>query len=132
MNPIDAPQPSSDTAALVREGMEVYDVDNQHVGTVDMVHSGEVTPAAEAAGLGPGQPSTDAAPSGSLVGDVLGLFNPVDTSETAESRLLQKGFVRIGRSGLFSSARYVTLDQVAAVEGDRVLLNVRGENLIKD
>jgi hypothetical protein len=48
-----------------------------------------------------------------------------------QSKLLMDGYVRMDASGLFASDRFITPDQIARVDGDRVYLTVNRDQLIK-
>ncbi|HEX5505837.1 MAG TPA: PRC-barrel domain-containing protein [Thermomicrobiales bacterium] len=95
--------------ARVREGMAVYDRDEQKVGTVKDVY------------LGGEDLSEAAVPEGSAL---------ADAPAALRGRLAAHGFIEVG-TGLLQSNRYATGDQVAAVADDRVTLTVAQDELLK-
>ena len=99
-----------DLFARIEEGMAVYDRDGKRVGKVaDCYPGGE-----ELAELG-----------------ALPTDSPLAAVPAAHrSRLAREGFVEIA-AGLLGGHRYATGGQVAGVEGDRVQLNVAGDELLR-
>jgi hypothetical protein len=95
--------------ARIREGMAVYDRDEQKVGTVKDVY------------LGGEDLSEAAVPEGSAL---------AQAPAALRSRLAAHGFVEVG-TGLLQANRYATGDQVAAVGEDRVTLAVAQDDLLK-
>jgi hypothetical protein len=116
----------------IEKGMKVYDSTDAHIGSVEDFRISDDDPATaevEAAGLNAedrdGRPTT-------LVGALADTLAPgEDLPEELRERLLQEGYIRIDGAGLFASDRYVTLDQVARVEADRVVLSVPKSALVK-
>jgi hypothetical protein len=136
----------------IRKGMQVYDVNNEHVGKVDLFQ-----PAAEfgtqTLNLGPNDlppPDVPEVVTGSVIasnftgdvrpqavgeespaGIVANLFADDQLPQEVEELLQQRGFLRIHGSGLFASSYYATLDQIASVTTDRILLLVPRNGLTK-
>ena len=115
----------------VREGMAVYDVVGDRLGTVERVYLGEAGEAEARSGTGPATLSPPAA--GGRPGpldEVARLFSPDTLPGTLRARLLYHGFVRVDAAGLFGADRYVTPDQIAGVTANEVRLRVTREQLI--
>lgn len=124
MQPFD--RSSAGAVTNIREGMEVYDARDTRIGTVEYIHFGAETEGDVAA-----EPSAAGVRSNSLV-DIFADIFAVDTiPEEVQAQLMQKGFMRIDADGLFAADRYVTLDHVVSVAGDRVSLNVTRDELVK-
>ena len=127
--PIHKRTTSHDVLAQVREGMDVYDLDGNKVGSVAEVFMGDVADAL-ATGAEPQAGSEVNAPGeGSLVNDVARVFTD-NMPEVVRNRLRHNGFVRMD-GGLLGSDRFALREHVAAVDGKRVRLNVRSDELIK-
>lgn len=109
----------------IREGMDVYDVNDNHIGTVERFHFGASTEGGLAA------TTNDVGARGnSLVEDFWQAFTTDDVPDVLRARLMEHGFIRIDADGIFASDRYVTLDRVASVGPDRVTLSVARDQLI--
>ena len=125
--------------AQVREGMDVYDRDNQKIGTVKSVNMrGGIDPADVSrqradAGVQPGD-STDTAP-GTLVDTIAEAVGTTDSLGSLPDELRLKlerdGYIEIDSAGFFAADRFATPSQVAEVAGDRVHLNVSKDELAK-
>ncbi len=118
-------QQSRATMTTIREGMDVYDVNGKHIGTVERVHFGESVEGVQTA-----TPSNPGTTGNTLVADFWQVFSTDNVPEELRARLMERGFIRIDADGLFASDRYVTLDNVASVGPDRVTLNVARDQLI--
>ena len=140
-------------AGQIHKGMAVYDVNNEYVGKVELVHPGleraatqvgnlvpndvppadvpEVLPGTVIASNFTGDERPQAVGEETPAGIVADLFAPDQLPPEVLERLQQHGFLRIEGRGLFARDRYVMLEQVAAVTADRVLLRVPREGLIK-
>lgn len=145
--------------AQVREGMAVYDAANERIGVVRDVFmgGGGVDPAerrrqlADQARRSDDTADTDDAYTGGVpevlapsvtssgetagpLGDrLLDAFTPSDGPAADEARLQRErsGYLQIDSAGFFASDRYATLDQIAQVSGDRVMLSVGRDALAK-
>lgn len=140
-----------DVLTGVKEGMDVYDVNDNHMGTVDAVYFGgdvedttrtgsgdvgttdagmgdvdaaDTAIVANAPNAGAGASSTGGAGAagGALVGEFANAFADDDVPQPVRNRLMNHGFIRIA-GGLFGSDRYIMPDQIASVSGDRVTLS---------
>lgn len=92
----------------IREGMSVFDLKDNKVGTVKHIQFADDT--------------TDEA---ALISDPLVLEAP----EPVRSRLLRSGFIRID-AGLLRRDRYAIADQIDRVQDDRVQLYVTRDELV--
>lgn len=110
----------------IREGMDVYDANGKHIGTVERVHFGE-----SAEGVQTATPSSPNLRGSSFLDDLAQVFTTDEVPDEVRERLLQQGFIRIDADGIFAADRYVTLDNVASVAQDRVTLSVSRDQLIK-
>jgi len=113
-------QPSGgegDLLLRIRDGMAVFDRDDEPVGTVTRLYLG---------GQGPVEAARQTGGAGALgVAD-----SPLaEVSAEVRGRLAREGFVWIA-PGPLEPDRYATGGQVAAVEGDCVRLNVRARELV--
>lgn len=112
----------------VYEGMDVYDRDGHKVGSVSDVYAGAAADAPPGVEVGESRPQ--AAPgTGSIVNNVAEVFDD-HLPEVLRSRLRHNGYIRI-KAGLLKSDRFALREQVTTVDGERVTLNVSGEELIK-
>ena len=115
----------------VYEGMVVYDHQGDKIGTVKDIYLGALTEEEDEQGLGPAT-ATSAAQQSSLIEDFIQTLSPQEPlPEPLRQQLLRHGFARITSSGLFSSDRYVTPDQIAAASDDTMTLKVDKAALIK-
>ena len=105
-----SPGRQRDLFARIEEGMGVYDRDGKRVGKVVECYVG----GEELADVG-------APPADSPLGAV---------PAALRSRLAREGFVEIA-AGLLGGHRYATGGQVAGVEGERVELNITGDELLR-
>ena len=117
---------------LVREGMTVADWHGREVGTVRSVFIGNTGEVARDRGLGPATAPPENH-NDTLLGDLLAVSGAGSArAPELRQRLRRTGFVRIDATGLFSGDRYATLDEIARVEMDRVILSVAGDDLPQD
>ncbi len=88
----------------------------------------------------PGQPEQDAAGVSpvferereTLAGILADVFRPDDQlPREMQEKALREGFVRLDADGLFAADRYIFPEQIDRVEGDRLVLAVRKEDLLK-
>ena len=115
----------------VHEGMKVYDRNDREIGTVERVYLGELSPTANNLGLGPATARDPDQPSNNLVQDFAAAFEEDNIPQEMRERLQRMGFARVESKGLFSSDRYVLPEQIARVEGDRVFLKTKKDDLFK-
>lgn len=113
--------------AHVREGMVVYDRHNERVGTVEFVRIGDEDPTKPGAETVSTGKDPDVNPLEATLAEV---FSPDDLPRELRRRLLRHGFIRIDK-GLFRHDRFVAADQIAAVQGDKVLLSISADEVAK-
>jgi hypothetical protein len=117
-----------DVMAQIREGMEVYDKDEKKVGKVDSMFMGAaadgmLSGAEPARGAGPETTDND-----SLIANLGRAFDD-GLPEVMRKRLQHNGFIRV-RGGFLRGDRFALREQIGAVVGDRVILNVRAEEMV--
>jgi hypothetical protein len=115
----------------IREGMDVYNYDEERIGKVERVFFGSVSEGEAATGTGAATADPVGAGDRTWLTALADVFDNDDIPNELREQLQRKGFIRIDSSGLFSSDRYATPDQIAAVHQDRVILRTDKEGLIK-
>jgi L-alanine-DL-glutamate epimerase-like enolase superfamily enzyme len=113
----------------IREGMNVYDLSGDKVGTVREVYFGT------GAGF-KATPQTadepDTATDNPIYNVLAGLFgDDSDLPDTLRSRMFHDGFIRINTDGIFASDRYALAEQISEALGDDVQLTVNYDELLK-
>ena len=121
----------SNILTRIREDMEVYAANGDHIGEVEFVYMGAASPAANDMGVGAASVADDDLREDSIIDVVARAFTDDDLPEELRERLQHSGFVRNESDGLFSSDRYVLPDQIANVSGDGVHLTVNKSDLLK-
>ena len=115
----------------ITEGMKVFDSSMSSVGTVETFR---ITDEA------PGQPEVDAAGVSPVLEDdqntmaaaLANVFNPdEELPRELQEKALREGFVRLDADGFLASDRYIFPEHIDRVEGDRLILNVRKDDLLK-
>lgn len=115
----------------IREGMDVYNYNEERIGEVERVFFGSVSEREDARGTGAVTPDNVETRDHSWFDALANVFDTDDIPDELREQLQRKGFIRIDSGGLFSSDRYATPDQIAAVHEDRVILRSDKEGLIK-
>ena len=115
----------------VKIGMEVYDSQEHRLGKVEDMYAGASSPTANARGTGAATAPAQDTGNDKLFDQIAQAFASDNLPEELRQRLLHDGYLRIGGDGLFGRARYVLPDQVSSVSGDRVVLRVNRDELIK-
>jgi hypothetical protein len=103
---------------MVREGMEVVDVDGNSMGTVEFIKMGDP----EALTTRGNEPTPSAG--------VMPMTNESDEPQVPEplrSDLVRVGFVKIDGKNLFDTDRYFRADTVDRVEGGKVFMKLPEE-----
>jgi hypothetical protein len=118
----------------VREGMEVYDHEDNYIGSVEEVFFGANADFDDTRGVDAPtviNETGDRRPA-NFVEALANAFSDDDEvpDELAE-RLLQQGYLKLDTAGLFASDRYVMPDQIRAVQEEKVYLLVRKDDLVK-
>jgi hypothetical protein len=121
-------QTENDLMGQIHEGMEVFDSAEHKVGKVDSLFMG----ARADADMGGGEPAVGTGPettaNTSLLAEAAGAFDD-GLPQALRSRLRHNGYIRV-RGGFLKGDRFALREHIAAVAGDRVILNIRGEELI--
>jgi hypothetical protein len=120
----------ADTLMKIRDGMKVIDSTGEEIGTVEWVHLSDEDPDTPQAETVTGD-LTDDRNRQSFVHLIADAFSTDNLPEELRERLMRNGFIRIDATGLFAADRYVLPEQIQAVSGDRVTLNVPRDDLIK-
>ncbi len=118
----------------IHEGMEVYDVRDKHIGSVEFVHFGSASETQQELGTGPVTSSPADDPNmrrDSLIDNIAEAFDPNDVPQELKEKLLVSGYIRLDASGLFASDRFITPDQITGVSDDKVQLSVTRDQLVK-
>ena len=106
----------------IREGMAVFDKQDNKVGNVVLAYSGEGEYVAEANfGMEPSSP------------DVQEAVDSDRLRDEVRERLLSEGFIKLSTGGLFPGTRFIMPAQVSDVdiENNRLSLSVEGSDLLK-
>lgn len=116
----------------IHEGMEVFDPQENKIGTVERVFFGSAPKEVLDRGGGPmTAPNPDIRDDNSIIEDLAEAISGADElPETVANRLLQHGFIRID-PGILQSDLYAMPDQIARVEGERVVLSVPKDQLLE-
>ena len=118
----------------IRQGMSVYDVRDNHIGSVSFVHFGAASETQHELGVGPATATSADSPivgRDTLIGSIAEVFDPNDMPEQLQQKLLLSGYIRLDTAGLFAADRYITPDQIASVADDKVQLSVSRDQLVK-
>jgi hypothetical protein len=110
----------------IHEGMKVVDAAGDEVGKVDIVQMGDP----QAATI-----DTDARPRNALDSVVQAIApdeSEPDVPEPLRSRLRISGYVKIDGPDLMDTDRYVSGQDIRDVRDDRVMLNVRKDQLARE
>ena len=115
----------------IHEGMKVCDRAMDDIGTVEAFRIGDedpTRPGPESAGVSP-VIERDRNTLAAVLADV---FTPADRMpREMQEKALREGFVRLDADGLFAGDRYIFPEHIDRVEGDRLVLSVRKEDLFK-
>lgn len=115
----------------IREGMQVVDSAMHTIGTVETFRiTDEVPdhPEIDAAGVSPVLDRDR----NTLVDVLADAFRPDDgLPREMQEKALREGFVRLDANGLFAANRYIFPEHIDRVEGDRLVLSVRKDDLLK-
>jgi hypothetical protein len=120
--------------AQIREGMGVYDVRDNHIGSVAFVHFGAASETQQELGTGPASPAPADNPNlrrDTLIDNLAEAFDPNEVPAELQEKLLVSGYLRLDTAGLFASDRFITPEQIASVADDRVYLSVNRDQLVK-
>lgn len=107
----------------VRVGMDVYDSEENHIGTVEELRFGDESAASGANAAGMRDES--------LVEQFLEALWPDDMPEEERKILLAEGYLVLDAKGILQRDRFIRPGQIESVSEDRVVLNVRKGDLVK-
>lgn len=107
----------------VREGMNVYDRDNDKIGTVETVRFGDEAVARD--------DSREGYRDDGLIGNLAEAMWPDDMPDAQRAILLSNGYLVLDADGIFASDRYIQPEQIADVMADGIRLNVSRSDLAK-
>ncbi|NJN17231.1 MAG: DUF2171 domain-containing protein [Oscillochloris sp.] len=111
----------------IHEGMTVYDRSGDKIGTVEFVHFG--TEGTDVSGAS--SPAAAGRDRGSFVDQIAStLWGSDNLPDTVQARLNNSGFIRMDAKGLFAKDRYITPDQITAVD-EAVHLGATRDELTK-
>ena len=115
----------------IHEGMTVCDLAMNDIGTVETFRLGDEDPdrpGPETAGTSPLVEQDR----NTLAGVLADVFTPDDRlPREVQEKALREGFVRLDADGLFASDRYIFPEHIDRVEGDKLVLSVRKQDLFK-
>ncbi|HSF34408.1 MAG TPA: PRC-barrel domain-containing protein [Candidatus Tectomicrobia bacterium] len=114
----------------VYEGMRVYDRSGRKLGTVEAVYLGELAGPDAEYGQRPMTVAVRDSCAFSLIDDYARALTE-RVADPMRDRLLRHGFIRIESLRPFATDRYAMPNQIDRVSGDRVVLRVKGDELIK-
>lgn len=115
----------------LREGMDVVDNAGHHIGKIEtfrVTDEAPDQPGIDAAGV---SPVLDERRDGltSILADV---FHPdEELPREMQEKALRDGFVRLDADGFLASDRYIFPEHIARVEGDKLVLNVGKDDLLR-
>jgi hypothetical protein len=116
---------------FIREGMTVYDREDDKIGSVERLYFGSGSTVDQDEYNMSVEPGRADLPGNALVDAIANVFDPTDIPQEMQERLLQSGFIRIDGAGLFAADRYVMPDQIASVSDEAVYLKVTKDELLK-
>jgi hypothetical protein len=123
-----------DFLSQAKEGTNVYDSGGELIGTVSEVFfaaSDEYDPNTVLVPVGGTQSQT----AGGDIGTVGGTGGARDfeneLSPEVRSSLLRQGYIKAKGGGVFGPVWYITPDQIASLDNDRITLNVAGSEVIR-
>ena len=106
----------------IAEGMDVFDSENDKIGTIEAVKFGDE---AQAQGAG------DAGRDSSLIDNLADALWPHEIPEAERAMLLAEGYAVLDADGVLAKDRYIRPDNIASVSDEGVFLNVSRQDLIK-
>lgn len=115
----------------IHEGMRVCDIAMDDIGTVEAFRLSDEDPSqpgAETVGISPVIENERGTLTGFL-GDVLRSDDQLPRE--MQEKALREGFVRLDAEGLFAADRYIFPEHIDRVEGDKLVLSVRKQDLLK-
>ena len=120
--------------AQIREGMDIYDVNDSHIGSVDFVHFGAASETQRGLGTGPATSAPADDPKmreDSIIDNIAEAFQPNEVPQELREKLLVSGYIRMDASGIFATDRFIVPDQIVRVADEKVYLSVDRDKLVK-
>jgi hypothetical protein len=120
--------------AQIHEGMDIYDVRDEHIGSVDFVHFGAASETQQELGVGPASPAPADNPrmrDDTIIDNIAEAFHPNEVPQQLQEKLLLSGYIRMNADGIFASDRFIVPDQIVRVADDNVYLSVNRDQLAK-
>jgi len=118
----------------IHEGMDIYDVRENHIGHVDFVHFGAASETQQELGVGPAANTRADDPQmrrDTIIDNIAEAFAPNEVPDQLQNKLLMSGYVRMDADGIFAADRFIVPEQIASVSGDKVYLTVNRDQLVK-
>ncbi len=110
--------------SYTREGMPVFDVEGNRIGTVEIVFMGGLSDRAIELGADSADsPVITAGEPDNWVGMLKEVFDPLDLPRELKERLLNNGYLLIEGEGLLAADRLVLPEHISSVGADGVHLN---------
>ena len=116
----------SQTLSNIREDMTILDTAGEEVGKVKFVHYGDEDP--NRPGPEAATPSVEDHGEDTLLEEIADVFTDVDIPKEIQDRMHLNGFIRVDM-GLLQADGYVMMDQIKAVSGDKVHINISKDNV---
>lgn len=117
--------------STIHEGMKVLDAGHHEIGKVETFRISDDVPdqpEIEAAGVSPVLEDER----NTLAGLLADVFHPDDgLPRELQEKALREGFVRLDADGFFAADRYIFPEHIDRIEGDKLVLNVRKDDLLK-
>lgn len=123
---------SSDVLELIREGMDVYNVNGDHIGKVRTVFFGGVADEVIAhRGAAADSPAIDLGGDDPLIEDIAESVTINEVPEEIAERMLREGYVLMDAAGIFKGDRFVMPEHIESVSEEGVRLTVEGDGLLR-
>lgn len=118
----------------IHEGMDIYDVNDNHIGSVDFVHFGAASETQQQLGVGPAAPAPADNPQvreDSIIDNIAEAFQPNEVPQELREKLLVSGYIRMDAAGIFATDRFIVPEQIVRVADEKVYLSVNRDKLVK-
>lgn len=116
----------------VKEGMKVYDANNQELGKVDFVYLGETSSEEVAKGNVPQTAPAQQNGSETLMLWVQKTAGKDELDPVLQKRLLYYGYAHVDVPGLLAHNRFIMPDQITQVTDKGIVLKATRKELIKE
>jgi hypothetical protein len=115
----------------IHAGMKVFDRSMHEIGTVETFRIGDEDPdrpGPETAGVSPLLEEER----NTFVAALADIFTPDERlPREMQEKALREGFVRLDADGLFAADRYIFPEHIDRIDGDRLVLGVHKQDLMK-